>query len=300
MVEEEAVSASASDLWASDLWDGHQLLVGEQKDDSGLARWAARGLARGDKLLVPADERHPDASSLAATLTRNGVDAARAAGDGRIEVVAESRFYDVEGYERLVEQSLRDGHGGVRSYGGPHVAAEVLDAAALAEFERLLERLWITRGATAVCCFPAAPLGSLDEAIRRHRTGWHHQMLHVRHRGHGLLAVHGEIDASNDELFAAVLAAAADQVGTGTGARGAAGAGDAEEEGPLLVLDCAGLDFSSVSGLRAAVTGTEAFRAGGGRVALTGLRPFTARILHMTGFARVFDLEERVCGTVDE
>ena len=34
----------------------------------------------------------------------------------------------------------------------------------------------------------------------------------------------------------------------------------------------------------------EEFRAGGGRVAVTGLRPHTASILHITGLAAAFDL----------
>jgi MEDS: MEthanogen/methylotroph, DcmR Sensory domain len=308
MIEKDAVSASAAGLW-----DGHQLLVAEQNDDdAGLARWAAWGLARGDKLLFAADKRHPDQTSLAATLTRCGVDAARAVDDGRLEVLAAAQFYDLEGYEQLVEHSLRDGHGGVRSYGGPQLAAAVLDPAGFAEFERQLDRLWTTRGATALCCYPVVRNETLNEAIRRHPSGWHHRLLHVHPRGHGRVDVHGEIDSSNDELFAAVLAAAADRVATGTDTEHARhepqahqrraddpgcdepGRDDSESEvrgrGPVLALDCAGLGFSSVSGWRAAVAGTEVFRAEGGRVVLTGLHPLAVRVLHMTGFAAAFDL----------
>lgn len=292
MVEEVTVPAA-------ELWDGHRLLVTEQDDTADLARWAARGLACGDKLLYAADDRYPDAASLVVTLAGHGVDAAGAAGDGRLAVVAPARFYDLAGYERLVERGLADGHSGVRSFGGPHLAATVLDRAGFAEFERLLDRLWTTRGATALCCYPAARIESLDEAIRRHPSGWGQHMLHVHDRGRGRWDVHGEVDSSNDELFATLLSAAADRAAA-TDTRQAGderwGAREERGHGPLLVLDCSGLAFSGVAAWRAAVEGTEAFRAGGGRVALTGLRPHTVRILHMLGFAVAFDLSAAVVG----
>ncbi|HYH32846.1 MAG TPA: MEDS domain-containing protein [Pseudonocardia sp.] len=299
MAEEEVASA-----YAAAPEDGHQLLVTEEDGEEDLARWAERGLARGDKLLVAADERHPDGAALVETLTRHGLAAAGAARDGRIEVVAAARFYNAEGYEQLVEQSLRDGHGGVRSFGGPHIAAGVLDPAGFAEFERLLGRLWASRGASALCCYPGVRDETLDEAIRRHRSGWRHRLLHLHDRGHGRLDVHGEIDSSNDELFAALLAAATHRVSTGTDTEPLPGKRRVHEPESdpsgtevhgrrrLLVLDCTGLTFSSVSGWRATVAGTEAFRAGGGRVALTGLHPLAVRLLHMTGFAAAFDLPE--------
>jgi anti-anti-sigma regulatory factor len=285
-VEEVPVSASLS-VPAADVWGGHQLLMSGQDDSTNLAQWAAHGLDRGDKLLYAADERHPDETSLAVTLGGYGVDAAGAAADGRLAVVDPARFYDLEGYERLVEQGLRDGHGGVRSFGGPEVAAGVLDAAGFAEFEGLLDRLWVTHGATALCCYAAAG-GALHLAIRRHPSGWGQHLLHVHHRDHGRWGVHGEIDSSNDELFATLLAAAADRAAVDGTEQ--AGVGEECERGPLLVLDCTGLDYSGVAAWRAAVVGTEAFRARGGRVALTGLRPHSVRILRMTGFAAVFDL----------
>ena len=295
MVEDETVSE-----FVVDRWGGHQLLVSDQDDSSELARWAGHGLARGDKLLYAADERHPDEESLTATLCAYGVDAAGAVGEGRIAVVAPAQFYDLAGYEQLVDRGLRDGHGGVRSFGGPRLAAQVLDPPAFAEFERLLDRLWTTRGAAALCCYPPARAGGLGEAIGRHPSGWRQHMLHVHHHDQGRWGVHGEVDTSNAALFTALLTAVTDRAatthtGTGTGT----GTGTAEErggaqgergQGPLLVLDCAGLDYSGVAAWRAAVAGTETFRAGGGRVTLTGLRPHTVRMLQVTGFAPAFDL----------
>lgn len=265
--------------------DGHQLLLTQQTGDVELARWAAHGLNRGDKLLVAADARHPDGSALAVSLARHGVDAAGAAQDGRIEVLAPAQFSDADDYEQRVEQSLRDGHDGVRSFGGPHVAAAVLDAEAFAEFERLLGRLWDRRGASALCCYPRAQLGSLGEAVRRHSAGWRHGLLHVHHREPGLLQVHGEIDAANDELLGTALAVAADRVGSGAHGRGR-----------LLVVDCTGLGYTSVAVWRGAVAATEAFRAEGGLIVLAGLHPIALRVLRMTGFAAAFEISEAAGG----
>jgi hypothetical protein len=299
MVEEATVSAT-------DRWVGHQLLMAHQGDGVGLVGWAAQGLARGDTLLYAADELHPDTAALAATLGSYGLDAGAAVDDGRLTVVDPTRFYDLTGYEQLVDQGLREGPGGVRSYGGCEVAAEVLDPPGFVAFEGLLDRLWSTRGASALCCYPHTGAEALHEAIRRHRSGWGQRLLHLHHRDGAVWGVHGEVDIGNDELFATLLAAAADRAAAHHAAHHAAhddadraagraggaapGADTGPGGGPALVLDCAGLRFSGVAAWRSALAGTAAFRSDGGRVVLTGLRPHIGRMLQLTGFATAFDL----------
>jgi hypothetical protein len=161
----------------------------------------------------------------------------------------------------------------------------------------LLDRLWAVRGASAVCRYPATRIGSFDEAVRRHPSGWRQHVLHVHHRGRGGWEVHGEVDASNDELFATLLRAAAAQAAT-PDTRHARDQPDAERaSGPVLVLDCAGLTFTGVAAWRAAAAGTATFRAAGGRVALTELRPHVLSILRATGFATAFDIPADAGGT---
>jgi hypothetical protein len=277
MAEGEVMSVPRSDQWG-----GHQLVMRCPGLGADLARWAAHGLARGDRVLYAADGQHPDGTSLAATLDAHGVDAARAVDDGRMIVVAPAQFYDLASYERLVEDGMRDGHGGVRSFGGPETAAGVLDPSGFADFERLLDRLWTTQGATALCCYQHSDVDALRSAIRRHPSGWGQHPLRVHHDDGDRWAVNGEVDASNDELFATLLSAAADRVaanGTTTCGRG-----------PRLILDCTGLTYGAVAAWRAAAAGTEAFRAGGGRVALIELRPLMVQVLQMTGYAAAFDV----------
>jgi anti-anti-sigma factor len=258
-------------------WTGHQLLIANAYDAShALAAWAEAGLRRGEQLIYAADPRYPSVERLAAALAASGLDVAAAADDGRVVVVETARFYSVSGYEDLVAQALRRGHRGMRSYGGPHSAATVLDPAQFEEFERLLERMWTTRGVTAVCCYDPVMVtgaGELDRAIGRHSSGWRGHLVHAHNLGAGRLRLAGEIDVSNDYLLEAVLA-----VATRSGA--------AE-----LSVDCTDLNFMSASGWRALATGTAPFRERGGRVRLSGLTTMLARLLQVLGYAQAFDGE---------
>ena len=132
-------------------WDGHHLLIaGVQEARPAMAAWAEAGLRRGEKMIYAADARHPSVERLVASLATSGVDVAPAADEGQLAVVDTARFYSTAGYEQLVAEALGRGYRGVRSYGGPHAAADVLGPAEFEEFERMLERMWTTRAVTAV------------------------------------------------------------------------------------------------------------------------------------------------------
>jgi anti-anti-sigma factor len=258
-------------------WDGHHLLMAGVEDAwRARAAWAEAGLRRGEQMIYAADAQHPCVERLAASLTTSGVDVAHAAEDGQLIVVDTADFYSVPGYEQLVAEALRLGYRGARSYGGPQLAAEVLGPAQFEEFERMLERMWTTRGVTAVCCYDpvmVAGAGELDQAVTRHSSGWTGHLICAHSPDAGRLGLIGEIDVSNDDLLAAVLAAATRSAGV------------------ELIVDCAQLRYMSVSGWRAALSATQPFRERGGRVRLVALTTTTARVLQMIGFAEVFELE---------
>ena len=258
-------------------WDGHHLLIaGVQEARPAMAAWAEAGLRRGEKMIYAADARHPSVERLVASLATSGVDVAPAADEGQLAVVDTARFYSTAGYEQLVAEALGRGYRGVRSYGGPHAAADVLGPAEFEEFERMLERMWTTRAVTAVCCYEpmiVAGAGELDQAVGRHSSGWSGHLVHAYRMDVGRLCLAGEIDVSNDDLLAAVLAAAT------------------RSAGAELIVDCGELGYMSVSGWRAALSATRPFRERGGRVRLVALTTTTARVLQMIGGAEAFELE---------
>ena len=97
--------------------------------------------------------------------------------------------------------------------------------------------------------------------------------MHAHTPDAGRLCLAGEIDVSNDDLLAAVLAAAT------------------RSAGAELIVDCGELGYMSVSGWRAALSATRPFRERGGRVRLMALTTTTARVLQMIGCAEAFELE---------
>lgn len=259
-------------------WDGHQLLTARPEQESeALARWADRGLRRGEKLLYAATDRISALPQFADALEAAGVhDVPAAAQGGRLAVVDPARFYSVPGYESLIGEAFGEGHHGARSFGGPGTGAQAMDADDLAAFEESLERMWQAHGVTAVCRYaPSDGAGdeSLEPAVVRHTSGWGDRMLHATCPEPGRLRLVGEADTANDTLLAAIVAAAAARAGA------------------VLVVDCTGLTFVSVGGWRALARVAEAFLERGRRIRLLGL-PKTARtVLLLTGFAQFFDLD---------
>lgn len=240
-----------------------------------MAAWAERGLHRGEKMLFAADSRHDTVEALVPALLAAGcAGAGRAADTGQLVVVDPGHFHTR--YEAMVDEALREGHPGVRSYSAPASTPGVLDEEQFERFEDDLERMWRTRAATAVCRYEpglADAPDALRSGIRRHPSGCSESALQAHSPEAGLLCLVGEVDAANDHLLAELLRAAVRR------------AGDA------LVVDCSGLAFVSVAGWRAVVATTEEFRAGGGRVRLASLPPIAARLLQVTGYHTAFELD---------
>ncbi len=266
----------------ADRWTGHQLLVlpNAAARRVAVARWVQEGLDGGEKLLYAGHRDAPTTERLVASVTGLGVDAARAGQDGRLVVVDPTRFYSVEGYRDLVERAFAEGRSGVRTFGGPHAAAAVVDADRFAELERTFEQMWGAAGVSALCCYDGdavAGHGGLDVVIGRHSSGWGDAGLRAGMPGPGRLRIEGEVDAGNDEVLAAVVAAALERV-------------DAARVEAVLVVDCAGLEFMSVSAWRVMVRATAPFRRAGGRVQLHGLPELAATVLRVIGFEGEFEL----------
>jgi anti-anti-sigma factor len=95
--------------------------------------------------------------------------------------------------------------------------------------------------------------------VASHTSGWSGNLVHAHSLEAGRLWLAGEIDVLNDDLLAAVLAAATRNA-------------DAD-----LIVDCAQLRYMSVSGWRAAPCATRPFRERGGRVRFAALTTTTAR-----------------------
>ena len=133
-------------------WDGHQLVLAtDPLDGAAMAGWAEHGLRRREKMLFAAPDEHTSVEKLVASLSVRGIDASGAAEDGWLEVVEPDRFYTTDGYTSLIDQAHRAGYRGVRTFGGPDIAAAAVSAAEFEEFERVADRMWAALGVTAFC-----------------------------------------------------------------------------------------------------------------------------------------------------
>lgn len=264
------------DVWPATRWDGHRLLMTPAAEEAaGVAAWARRGLHRGEKMIFAADGPHDTVEALVPVLLAAGcAGAERAADTGQLVVVDPRRFR--ARYEAMVDEALREGHPGVRSYSAPASTAGALDEKQFEGFEDALERMWHARGATAVCRYKPGLVDvpeALRAGIRRHSSGCSETALQAHSPEDGLLRLVGEVDVANDHLLAELLRAAV------------------RRAGDVLLVDCSGLAFVSVAGWRAVVATTEEFRSGGGRVRLASLPPIAARLLQVTGYHTAFELD---------
>ncbi|QSZ68219.1 anti-sigma factor antagonist [Methanofollis aquaemaris] len=66
-----------------------------------------------------------------------------------------------------------------------------------------------------------------------------------------------------------------------------------------IVIDMAGLDYISSSGLRVLLGARKALQKQGGSVALAALTPFVHEVFEISGFLRIFSVYENVEGAMD-
>jgi anti-anti-sigma factor len=243
-------------------WDGHLLLLTEGSSDwwAALAAWTTNGLEQGEKILCaePASGRE----TLLDALQTQGVDARLAVADGHLDLLPAWRFA-VDGLPDLaVRNALDEGYGGVR-IAPPHVPGRERVAV-----ERVLERLCRSHPVGALCGYDrgTARGNRLVDAVGAHPDGIRTTMLVTRATPAGGLAVAGEVDISNLDLFAAAVERAIERT-----------------TGPVLWLDLSDLRFMDVAGCRALVHATRHFRNDGGGLLLVDPLPPVAHVLALLG-----------------
>lgn len=242
-------------------WHGHLLLAHatEAERREQLAAWFAAGLAAGHRVVYVVDPT-PDAPAdpLLDLLADAGADGAGAVAEGTLVVLPASQFY-VDGVPRaLVAAALADGLAGVWFSGQASSALTTLSLAQHRSFERFMTGLCAELPASALCQYDLTVPSewSLLHTLDTHLGGG------IRHRllrsvgGAGRLQVAGEVDASDADLFGALLQVAGEATGDGGPA------------GRDLDVDLRDLAWISAAGLHALAYGTAEFCAGGGRVTL--------------------------------
>ena len=241
-------------------WDGHLLVLADGGDGgmAALAAWAARGLELGEKIVcvvTRADETH-----FLERLRASGVDASPAVADGRLEVVP-AQLFDRDGVPELaVRNGLDEGYPGVRLAFPPRTSRR------RGMPEEALRDLCSDRRVSVLCRYELATThgARLDELVETHEAGVRSGSLVTRRSG-STLALAGEVDISNLELFSAAL-------------RAVTRAGD-----PLVWLDLGDLRFMDVAACRTLAGATEQFRAGGAELLLVDPLPPVAHVLTLLG-----------------
>lgn len=255
-------------------WDGHLLLLHRSEPErlSSLAAWISRGLARGDKV-VYAEASRPTGTTVLDGPDGRGVDFAAALADGRLAVLPLARFYPEGDHEAVVDQALAEGFPAVRLAADASAAFGAQPLSAHLDIEHRIDRLCRTRPVSALCQY-AEP--TTEPAVLRALLAGHGYRL----RSSGLdmaagpqgLALAGEIDRANADLFATAL--------------GDAVTGAADE----VRLDLAGLEFMDVAACRQLVYTSRDFRQAGGHVVLATPRStvdWTLRLLAVDQFAGI-------------
>ncbi|GAB2621110.1 hypothetical protein GCM10027168_61400 [Streptomyces capparidis] len=258
------MATSIHDRFRGPLWDGHLLLLhaDEAERRAALARWACRGLERGEAVVCAEDPAGPGSGSLRAALREHGVDADAAEREGRLRVVPPS----VEA--EAVRGAMAGGCRGVRLSVRPR---EPYAAACERSAEALCRAGLVT---SALCQYDAAlTTGTcLRDAAGAHVAGIRHRLL-CTGGDHGGLVLAGEVDDSNHALLHETLRAAA---------------ADAR---PCLRLYLAQVTFVSTAGWRAVAGGTRRYRAHGGRLLLVAPQPGVERTARLIGVHRLTHVE---------
>ena len=241
-------------------WDGHLLVLASGAEDAwpSLAAWVSRGLELGEKVVCVV--AHADRFRLVERLRASGVDAAPAAADGRLEVVPALVFDLAGGPEPAVGNALGQGYPGVRLALPPRTSRR------RGVPEEILGDLCRNGRVSALCRYELATThgARLGELVDTHVDGVRSGSLVTRRAG-GALALAGEVDISNLELFSASL-------------RAVTRAGD-----PVAWLDLGDLRFMDVAACRALARATERFRVAGGELLLVDPLPPVAHVLTLLG-----------------
>ncbi|MBB3084205.1 MEDS domain-containing protein [Geodermatophilus sabuli] len=243
----------------------HVLQLHRTEDErlDGLTAWVSRGLAAGEKVICTELPRLP-AGSLVAMLEARGVDGAAAVRDRRLAVLPAEDFYAAEGHTAVAERALAEGFPGVRVSAEERAWLTVLSPAAHQVVERQMDELVCTRPVRTLCQYPQASTtgAELQDVVAVHRSGVRETVFATTRDLDGL-ALHGEIDGSNTDVFRAVLAVASRRASR------------------VLWLDLADAAHLDAGGCWRLDDATRAFRAAGGYVLLIAPQPPVELILQL-------------------
>jgi anti-anti-sigma factor len=246
-------------------WDGHLLLLHDTEAGriAAVTAWARRGLNRGEKVIyVEAADQH---SWLFTALDLSGVDVAAATGERRLEVLPVDAFFPAGGHDLVIDRALADGFPAVRMSAEATAALTLLSPEAYLAVEQNVDRITRGRPVSALCQYarPATTGPMLRNTVEVHLAGVRASLATTPHE-HGI-ALHGEIDIDNADLFGEILRAA-----TGTGNR-------------VLWLDLADVSFIDAAAYHRLEQDTADFREAGGNLLLVAPPPSVERILRLLG-----------------
>ncbi|MGH3330405.1 MAG: MEDS domain-containing protein, partial [Nocardioidaceae bacterium] len=235
-------------------WDGHLVLVhhNEAQRRIGVAAWVDRGLDLGAKVLYTEPPSEPAERSFMSLLVEQNVDVGEAKERGQLEVFsADAKAYDPAWQASVVAAALAEGYPSVRWSGEADTAWGVMSPAAHADVEWATDELCHVEPVSILCQYSTRlSLETLQTVCAMHGDGVRESLLHTSPVPGGI-ALAGEVDASNEKVLRSALLAAT----------------SAAEQGSL-VLEMGSLHFLDVRGARSLLTGTSAYRCGGGTVYL--------------------------------
>jgi anti-anti-sigma regulatory factor len=240
-----------------------QLHRTEDEQLAGLTAWVRRGLDLGEKVICTEMPRRPE-DSLSAVLEARGVDVAAAVRDGRLSVLPVEVFYDAEGLAAVADRALAEGFSGVWLSAEQRAALTVLSPSAHRVVEQQMDELVGTRPVHTLCQYSeAGATGSrLADVVAVHRSGVF-QATFATTRDLDGLALHGEIDGTNTDVFEAVLSAAGRRASR------------------VLWLDLGEVAHLDAGGCWRLDDATRAFRIAGGHVLLIAPQPPVELIMQL-------------------
>jgi anti-anti-sigma factor len=248
------------------MWDGHLLLVhsSEQQRRAGVVAWVRRGLDLGAKILYIEPVDVPAERSLMQVLGASNIDVREAVGRGQLQVLpADGQAFDTNLRARSIDDAVAEGYPMVRCSGEASTAWGVMSSTAHANLEWATDELCRTRALSILCQYSAdLEPGTLRIACAMHGGGVRASELSAWPIPGGI-ALAGEVDVCNEGVLRSSLMAAV----------------SAEEGGGRFVVDLSRLAFLDVSGVRALLTGTSAYRLNGGSLVLRAANPPVDRIL---------------------
>lgn len=250
MVDDALSPRLVPDVVPGPEWDGHVLLLHACEDErlTGLTSWVSRGLNQGEKIFYAEDAVAPD-DSVVAALRRRGVDLDRAVSDGRFTLMPVAGSSPAESPESVVRRALSEGFRAVRVSGEASAARTIHSAEDHARQEWIMEELCRTLPVSALCQYPLPLIEGalLDEVVSEHSTGVREGAFSTYRDGSGL-ALGGEIDLTNGDVFAATVRAAF------------------RTEEAVVWLDFSRVRFIDVAACRTLARASKGFRNAGGQL----------------------------------